>query len=164
MSELLNTSLHKQTPSMSSCKGSDTVMVSEVTLQNMKWNVDPILWDFITTLTQNARAHRGIRNETGDISPYMHKQSSSDSCIAWLLCFALFLLHFPFHIPLTDATRHMQGKSTALLIQQNPKKIVIEFGDLIKKITSRVTLRKQHSINLEMLVSVQPDQTHYSND
>jgi len=38
--ELLNTLLHKQITSMSNCKGSDTVMVSEVTLQNMKQNVD----------------------------------------------------------------------------------------------------------------------------
>jgi len=60
---------------MSNCKGSDTVMVSEVTLQNMKQNVDSILWGFITTLTQTARARRGIRNETVEISPHIHKQS-----------------------------------------------------------------------------------------
>jgi len=91
ISELLNASLHKQTPSVSSYKGSDTVMASEVTLQTMKWYVDPILWDFITTLTQNTRAHDhvGISGMKLWRSFLVHKQSSSDSCI----CLAVMFCH-----------------------------------------------------------------------
>jgi len=79
-------------------------MVSEVTLQNMKQNVDPILWDFITTLTQTARARRGIRNETVEISPRTQAKS-----IRQLYCLAVVMFcinprcNFPFHVPLTDA-------------------------------------------------------------
>jgi len=52
--------------------------------------------------TQTARAHRGVRNETGDFSPYT---SEVHQTVVLLGCYVCInpQCNFPFHIPLTDA-------------------------------------------------------------
>jgi len=93
VTDVLNNLLHEQAKGFLKRYKGHPETLSEMSLDNIVASIHPVLWKFLSQLTQSKRQLR-------------HKSLSHDERTVYALCVLLFIInprcYVPLHLPLTD--------------------------------------------------------------